>query len=87
MFNKKKLRDDLPPIDITKKPVKGIFGNTKWISTSKSDQRKMKKELMKEYPDRYFLDELQEWNSIDYDPLSWIDDYEEIDIIFDDDEE
>jgi hypothetical protein len=86
MFGKKKkLRDDLPAIDIRKKPVKGLFGRTKWVPTSKREQRKMKEQLMKAYPDRYFVDDLNEWNSIKgRDKLSWIDDIESFDAFMDD---
>ncbi len=77
MFGKKKiLRKDLPAIDIRKKPKKGLFGKTKWIPASKREQRKMKEQLMKRYPDRYYVDDLHEWNSVD--PLSWIDRIEEV---------
>lgn len=84
MFGKKnRLRKDLPAIDIRKKPVKGFFGGTKWVSASKKEQRQMKAELMKKYPDRYFVDDLKEWNSIDYD-LSWIDQMEYFEAFIDD---
>lgn len=75
MFGKKKkLRDDLPAIDITKKPTKGFFGKTKWVPATKREQRKIKEALMKKYPDRYFVDDLNEWNSIKpSDNLPWID--------------
>lgn len=73
MFGKKpKLRRDLPAIDITKKPVKGMFGRTKMVPTTKKEQRQMKAVLMKKYPDRYFVDDLKEYNSVKHD-LSWID--------------
>ncbi len=73
MFGKKpKLRSDLPAIDITRKPAKGMFGRTKMVPTTKDEQRRMKADLMKKYPDRYFIDDLKEYNSVKYD-LSWID--------------
>lgn len=73
MFGKKpKLRRDLPAIDITKKPVKGMFGRTKMVPTTKKEQRQMKAVLMKKYPDRYFVDDSKEYNSVKHD-LSWID--------------
>ena len=46
----------------------------------------IKKELMKQYPDRYYIDDLNEWNSIrgkDAD-LYWIDEIEAIDALFSD---
>lgn len=52
---KKKLRDDLPAIDIRRKSVKGFFGKAKWVPASKREQRKIKELLMQKYPDRYML--------------------------------
>lgn len=47
MFGKKpKPRRDLPAIDITKKPVKGVFGRTKMVPTTKKEQRQMKAALI-----------------------------------------
>lgn len=60
----KKLRKDLPAIDISKKKEKGLFGREKIVPRSKKEQRKLKAELIKQYPDRYFVDDLGEYNSI-----------------------
>ena len=86
MFGKKnRLKNDLPAINITRKPVRGLLGKTKWVPASKKEQRKIKEKLMKKYPDRYYIDDLNEWNSIrQNDPLSWIDELEMIDAIMDD---
>ena len=86
MFGKKnRLRKDLPAINITKKHVRCLLGKTKWVPASKKEQRKIKEKLMKKYPDRYYIDDLNEWNSIrQNDPLSWIDELEMIDEIMDD---
>ncbi len=85
MFGKRaNLRTDLPAIDIRKKQEKGFFGGTKWVPASKKEQRQMKAALMEEYPDRLFLDDLKEWNSVQEDELSWIDDIEALDAILDD---
>lgn len=85
MFGMKKLRKDLPAIDIRQKPVKGFFGKTKLVPASKSEQRKLKKRLMEKYPDRYYVDDLNEWNSIKgRDNLLWIDDIESFDAFMDD---
>ncbi len=82
MFGKKKkLRRDLPAINMRKKPQKGLFRKTKWVPASKREQRKMKEQLMKQYQDRYFFDDLHEWNSVD--SLAWIDQIEEIDAFMD----
>lgn len=85
MFGKKKkLRKDLPAIDISRKPVKGWFGKTKLIPTSKREQREIKKKLMKRFPERYYVDDLNEWNSISPKEieLAWIDEVEAIDALF-----
>lgn len=42
VFNKNKLRRDLPAIDIRNKQVKGFFGGTKLVPRSKKEQRKLK---------------------------------------------
>ncbi len=84
MFRKKsKLRTDLPAIDIRKKPVKGFFGGTKWVPASKMEQRKMKEKLMKKYPDRCYIDDLEEWNSVN-DDLFWMECMEYFEVIVDD---
>ena len=77
MFGKSKFRKDLPAIDIRKKEVKGFFGGTKLVPRSKKEQRQIKYKLMKQYPDRYFIDDLNEKNSVD--PLGWIDEIEMFD--------
>ncbi len=87
MFGSKpKLRRDLPPIDIRKKQVKGLFG-PKMVAASKREQRAMKAELMKTYPDRYFVDDLNERNSIsgEYYDMDWLDRLECYDEIMDED--
>lgn len=78
MFGKKKLRKDLPPIDISKKKVKGLFGKTKLVPTTKKEQRELKAMAIKEYPDRYFIDNLKEYNSISPSRAAtmWIDEIE-----------
>jgi hypothetical protein len=82
---KKKLLDDLPAIDIRRKPVKGFFGRTKWVPASKREQRKIKELLMKKYPDRYYVDDLNEWNSVKSGgSLSWIDEIEMFDAMMND---
>ena len=84
MFGKKrKLRNDLPVIDLRKKSVKGLFGKTKLVATTKKEQRAIKKKLMEYYPDRYYVNDLYEWNSISgRDDLSWIDDIEAYDALW-----
>lgn len=80
----KKLRRDLPAIDISKKKAKGFFGRAKIVPRSKKEQQKLKAKLIKQYPDRYFVDNLGEYNSIKpRDELSWIDDIEAFDASMD----
>ncbi len=64
MFGRKRLRKDLPPLYIREKPVRGMFGRTKMVRRSIREQRKVKAELMKQYPDRYYVDDLHQWNSV-----------------------
>ena len=44
----------------------------------------MKKKLMEHFPDRHFVDDLHEWNSISPKEieLKWIDEVEAIDALF-----
>ena len=81
---KNRLRKDLPAIVINKKKVNGLLGGTKLVAVAKSEQRKTKKILMEKDPDRYFVDDLNEWNSIKEDKLAWIDRLEEFDAFMSD---
>jgi hypothetical protein len=84
VFGRKKPRKDLPAIDISKKKEKGLFGKTKIVPRSKKEQRKLKTELLKIYPDRFYIDDLGEYNSIKpRDELSWIDDIEAFEAFMD----
>ena len=87
MFRKRKSpRKDLPAIDISRKPAKGWLGRQKLVPTTKREQREIKKKLMEQYPDRYYVDDLNEWNSISRKDieLAWIDEIEAFDaLIFD----
>ncbi len=63
-FQKKpELRKDVPAIDIRTKTVIGFWGKRKEVRLSPRKQKKIKKELMKYFPDRYYLDNLGQWNS------------------------
>ena len=45
----------------------------------------MKAVLMEQYPDRYYVDDLNEWNSTKQtDDLSWIDELEMLEAMMDD---
>lgn len=64
LFQKKpKLRKDVPAIDIRTRTVIGLFGKEKEVVLSPRKQKKIKKELMKYFPDRFYLDDLGQWNS------------------------
>ena len=85
MFRKRKsLRKDLPAIDISRKQAKGLFGRTKPVPTTKREQQKIKLKLMELYPDRYYVDNLNDWNSISPKEIElvWIDEIEAIDALF-----
>lgn len=78
----RKMRDDLPPFDIRKKPVKGFLGIKKMVPTTKFEQRAIKNYLMNKYPDRYFLDDLNEFNTLpESDDSEIIDDIETLEKI------
>ncbi len=82
MFGRGKLRKDLPALDIRKKQVKGMFGRKKLVARSKREQRKVKNELMKQFPDRYFVDDLHDKNSVSV--KDWVDDIEAFVALWDD---
>ena len=65
--------------------MRGLFGKIKWVAASRKEQKKMKAKLMEKYPDRYYMDDLNEWNSTKQtDDLSWIDDLEMLEAMMDD---
>ena len=69
MFSKKH-----PTIDITHKSVPTWHGGTKVVATSKSEQRKMKAEILKRDPKAIVIDSEAKKNDLD-----WIDRIEEFD--------
>lgn len=73
MFSKKK-----PAIDITHKTVPTWYGGTKVVPTSKSEQRKMKAEVLKRDPKAIVIDSEVKKNDLD-----WIDRIEEFDAFMD----
>lgn len=73
MFSKKH-----PAIDITHKTVPTWYGGTKVVPTSKSEQRKMKAEILKRDPKAVVIDSEAKKNDLD-----WIDRIEEFDAFMD----
>ena len=63
-----------PAIDITHKFVPTWYGGTKVVTTSKSEQRKMKAEILKRDPKAVVIDSAAKKND-----LGWIDRIEEFD--------
>jgi hypothetical protein len=77
MFGKKKPT----AVDITKKPVRTWWGGTKWVPTTKSEQKKLKAELLKQDPHLTVIDSAAKKRH----ELDWIDRMEEFDAFMDDD--
>ena len=73
MFSKKH-----PTIDITRKSVPTWYGGTKAVPTSKSEQRKMKAEILKCDPKAVVIDSAAKKKDLD-----WIDRIEEFDTFVD----
>jgi len=75
LFGKKK--QELPPVDITKKAVKTWWGGTKVVPTTKREQRQMKKALLKANPNLTIIDDAAKKEK----DLEWIDRIEEYDAL------
>ena len=67
-----------PTIDITQKSVPTWYGGTKVVPTSKSEQRKMKTEILKRDPKAVVVDSKAKGKDLD-----WIDHIEEFDAVMD----
>ena len=67
-----------PTIDITHKSVPTWYGGTKVVPTSKSEQRKMKAEILKRDPKAVVIDSAAKKKDLD-----WIDRIEEFDAFMD----
>ena len=74
MFGKKKKKPE-PTYDITQKVVKTWWGDTKQVPTTKSEQRKMKAEILKRTPNATILDSKAKKEK----ELEWIDQIEDFD--------
>ena len=77
MFGKKK-KQELPPVDITKKLVRTWWGGKKSVPTTKREQREMKKALLKVNPKLTIIDDAAKKEK----DLEWIDRIEEYDAMF-----
>ena len=77
MFGKKK-KQELPPVDITKKLVRTWWGGKKFVPTTKREQREMKKALLKVNPKLTIIDDAAKKEK----ELEWIDRIEEYDAMF-----
>ena len=75
LFGKKK--QELPPVDITKKVVKTWWGGKKVVPTTKREQRQMKKALLKANPKLTIIDDATKKEK----DLEWIDRIEEYDAL------
>ena len=79
MFGKKKKQKE-PVYDVTQKKVKTWWGGTKLVPTTKSEQKKMKVEILKRNPKATVLDS----NAKKQKDLEWIDRLEEFDALMSD---
>lgn len=79
MFGKKKKQKE-PVYDVTQKKVKTWWGVTKLVPTTKSEQKKMKAEILKRNPKATVLDS----NAKKQKDLEWIDRLEEFDAFMSD---
>ena len=79
MFGRKK-REPEPVYDVTQKIAKTWWGGTKLVPTTKSEQKKMKAEILKRNPKATVLDSKAKKQK----ELEWIDRIEEFDAFMND---
>ena len=79
MFDKKKKAPE-PIFDVTKKIAKTWWGGTKLIPATKSEQRKMKAEILRRHPNATVLDSREKKRK----DLEWIERIEEFDAFMND---
>lgn len=79
MFGKKKKQKE-PVYDVTQKIAKTWWGGTKLVPTTKSEQKKMKAEILKRNPNATVLDSRAKKQK----ELEWIDRIEEFDAFMND---
>ena len=76
MFLKKK-EQPAPKYDITQKLVKTWWGGTKLVPTTKSEQKKMKAEILKRTPNAVIIDSKSKKQK----ELEWMDRIEDYDAL------
>lgn len=76
MFSRKKKMPE-PTYDITQKAVKTWWGGTKLVPTTKSEQKKMKAEILKRTPNAVIIDSEAKKEK----ELEWIDRIEDYDAL------
>ena len=76
MFWKKKKQPE-PTYDITQKLVKTWWGGTKLVSTTKSEQKKMRAKILKRTPNAVIIDSKAKKEK----ELEWIDRIEDYDAL------
>jgi len=79
MFGRKKKTPE-PVYDVTQKIAKTWWGGTKLVPTTKSEQKKMKAEILKRNPNATVLDSKAKKQK----ELEWIDRIEEFDAFMND---
>ncbi len=79
MFGRKKKQKE-PVYDVTQKIAKTWWGGTKLVPTTKSEQKKMKAEILKRNPNATVLDSKAKKQK----ELEWIDRIEEFDAFMND---
>ena len=79
MFGRKKKQKE-PVYDVTQKIAKTWWGGTKLVPTTKSEQKKMKAEILKRNPKATVLDSKAKKQK----ELEWIDRIEEFDAFMND---
>lgn len=79
MFGRKKYAPE-PVYDVTQKIAKTWWGGTKLVTTTKSEQKKMKAEILKRNPQAMVLDSKAKKQN----ELEWIDRIEEFDAFMND---
>lgn len=77
MFGRKK---DTPTFDITQKYKKTWWGGERLVPTAKSEQKQMRAEILKRYPDAIIIDSEAKLGK----ELDWIDRIEKFDAFMDD---
>lgn len=84
MFGRKKKQQPKTMIDITQKRVKTWWGGTKFIPTTKKEQRIMREYLSKNHPECIIVGSVEKKQLLREAELQWIDEVEALDALFTD---